>query len=148
MTLGLRPSEALQWSFCNHLAMQHDAIKPAAGPSTTNLALAACASCIFVWMLDASGDGASRPKHYVQRYVAPTAPPPACFLSGMQHVAVNEAVRLLIPPTSSYPLTDPLIAPAAWLCSVLLDEGGQPVHDWCAHVELFDHQVGGKGKPA
>ena len=46
--------------------MQHDAIKPAAGPSTTNLALGACTSCIFVWMLDASGDGAIRPRHYVQ----------------------------------------------------------------------------------
>jgi hypothetical protein len=70
VTLGLRPSEQLQWSFQNQLAMQHDAVKPSAGPATANVALAAGASHVYVWMLDGNSD-AGRPKHYMQRYVLP-----------------------------------------------------------------------------
>ena len=76
ITLGLRSSEQLQWSFSNLLAMQNDPVGKALSPSSSvgggahhggtssaaNSTLAVGPSCAFVWILEGG-------KHYVQRCV-------------------------------------------------------------------------------
>ncbi len=64
VTLGLRPSEQLLWSFQNHVAIRHGSLKP--GPFTSNKAFALGSTYLYVLLTDCS---MGSPTHHVQRYV-------------------------------------------------------------------------------
>lgn len=62
VTLGLRPSEQLLWSFQNHVAIRQASLKP--GPFTANQAFALGSTYLYVLMTDRS---MGSPTHHVQR---------------------------------------------------------------------------------
>lgn len=73
VTLGLRPSEQLLWSFQNLHAVRQAAAnlrtetaKP--GAASANLALGLGAQHIYIWMHDTPAEGGVR--HFMQRYAA------------------------------------------------------------------------------
>ncbi|KAG2499006.1 hypothetical protein HYH03_003192 [Edaphochlamys debaryana] len=125
VSVGLRPSEALQWSFLNGLVRAHDGRR--GGPQgVSNLAFAVAGSHVAVWLAEppaGARPGATERQHAVQLLeLLPEGGPGVC--SGV-HTVVQSYDEPADPPGTST-LRRLLYAPASHTCLLARWQQQQP----------------------